>query len=171
MGLPPAIQLALLALAALLLLAAVLRHVLRGRRLPYFRREFLLSKGEAAFFHALRKAAPAGLMAAPKVRLADVIGCDAAAWRAGFGGRVAQKHVAFVLVDAATTAIVLVIELDDRTHRQRDRRKRDDFVDRALASAGVPILHEPAAASYDWAKLRARLAGAIERSAAGRRAK
>src|SRR4029079_10203671 len=112
--------------------------------LPYFSRGYLLSKGEAAFFHALRQSVPPGLMIAPKVRVSDVIGCDAAAWKRAFGGRISQKRVDFVLVDARTTAFVLVVELDDKSHRQRDRRGRDDFVDRALAAAGIPVLRVPA---------------------------
>src|SRR4051812_12683345 len=99
---------------ALAVAAAVMRSWLARPRyprgsLPYYSRGYLLSKGENAFFHALRQAVPAGVMIAPKVRVSDVIGCDAAAWKAGFGGRVSQKHVDFVLVDARTTAFVLVV--------------------------------------------------------------
>lgn len=154
----------------LLVLAAVvawLRRRFAGPRyptgaLPYFSRGYLLSKGEAAFFHALRQAVPPGLMIAPKVRVSDVIGCDAAAWKRGFGGRISQKHVDFVLVDARTTAFVLVVELDDKSHRHRDRRGRDDFVDRALAAAGIPVLRVPAAARYDPVNLRTQLVPLME---------
>lgn len=151
--------------AALVAVAASILALKRRRRprypagaLPYFAQPYLLSKGEGAFYHALCAALPPGLLVAPKVRVSDVIGCDAAAWRQGFGGRVSQKHVDFVIADARTTAILLVIELDDRTHRQRDRRERDDFLDRAFAAAGVPVLHVPAAAHYDASRLRSLLA-------------
>ena len=148
---------ALLILGALALL--VLKRLRGGRRypagaLPYCSRQFLLSKGEAAFFHALRAALPPGLMIAPKVRVSDILKCDAAAWKQGFGGRISQKHVDFVIADARTTEFVLVVELDDRTHRQRDRRDRDDFLDRAFAAAGLEVLHVPAASRYDEARLR-----------------
>jgi very-short-patch-repair endonuclease len=64
----------------------------------------------------------------------------------------------FVLVDGTTTAILLVIELDDRTHQQARRRERDAFVDRALAAAGIPILHVKAASAYDARELAAVIA-------------
>jgi len=61
-------------------------------------------------------------------------------------------------VDAATTGILLVIELDDRTHQQAKRRERDEFVDRALTAAGIPILHVKAASAYDARELGAAIA-------------
>jgi hypothetical protein len=163
-------QLGLLAIA-LLAVAVVARAVLNRLRggprypsgaLPYFSKRYLLSKGEVAFYRALRAALPPGLLVAPKVRVSDVIGCDAAAWKQGFGGRISQKHVDFVIADEHTTAIVLIVELDDRTHRHRDRAARDDFLDRAFAAAGLAVLHISAAANYDVTALRAQLAECLE---------
>ena len=45
--------------------------------------------------------------------------------------------------------------MNDRTHRRRDRRARDAFVDAALSAAGVPIVRVQAAASYDLGELLA----------------
>jgi hypothetical protein len=152
-------------LAVLAIIGVALRRRFEPRyptgALPYFSRRFLLSKGEAAFYHALRAALPTGLTVAPKVRVSDVIGCDGAAWKQGFGGRISQKHVDFVLINSQSTEIVLIVELDDKTHRRRDRSERDEFLDRAFAAAGVSVLHLPAAASYDVGKLRAQMAEAI----------
>jgi hypothetical protein len=149
--------------AALLLFLWVLARTLRRRmrRLPYFPREFLLSKGELAFYQAMRQALPPRLHVSFKVRLSDVIGCPGRAWKEGFGAKISQKHLDFVVVDSDTTAIRFVLELDDRTHQRRDRRDRDAFVDAALAAAGVPIVHVPAAAAYDPVRLRDQLRGAL----------
>ena len=106
-------------------------------------------------------------MVAPKVRLSDLINCSADAWKAGFGGRISQKHVDFVLVDSGSTAIVLVIELDDRTHLQANRRERDVFVDRALRAAEIPILRVTAAANYDVKRLRQTIAETLAETQAG----
>ena len=150
------------ACAALLALWWFLRHLRsRLRRLPYFPRQFLLSKGELAFYRAMCQALPPRVLVSFKVRLSDIINCPGGAWKQGFGAKISQKHLDFVVVDAATTAIRFVVELDDRTHRRRDRRDRDAFVDAALAAAGVPIVRVPAAASYDPAWLRDALAGAL----------
>ena len=151
------------AVGFLIVLVLLLRRFGAGEsRLPYFAKEFLLSRGETAFYHALRRALPAHLMICPKVRLGDVLGCSAEGWKAGFGGRISQKHIDFILADADTTSIALALELDDRTHQREDRQERDVFVDRALAAAGVPILRIPAAAAYDVKALRNQIAALVK---------
>jgi very-short-patch-repair endonuclease len=69
--------------------------------------------------------------------------------------------VDFVVIDPVTTAILLVIELDDKTHRLPDRQSRDTFVDEALKSAGVAILRIPAAREYDLDALREQVEHAL----------
>jgi hypothetical protein len=89
-----------------------------------------------------------------KVRLADVIYCTDRTWSRGYGQRISQKHLDFVLYDTATTRILLAIELDDRSHEKAHRKARDEFVDRSLDAAGVPLLRVRAAATYHvrWLK-------------------
>jgi hypothetical protein len=36
-------------------------------------------------------------------------------------------------------AVRRIVELDDKSHRREDRKRRDGFVDEALKSAGIPI--------------------------------
>lgn len=147
-------------IVASLALAVLLRQLSRragSTRLPYYSREYLLSRGEMAFYRVLVRALPPGLVVCPKVRLADLINCPGDAWRQGFGGRIAGKHVDFVLAHAGTLGIRTVIELDDRSHGRSDRRERDTFVDRALEAAGIPILRVPAASQYDARALTGRL--------------
>ncbi len=68
----------------------------------------------------------------------------------------------FVLCDPRTFAILLAIELDDRTHQTDPRRReRDVFVDGALAAAGVPLLRVPVQRSYDVRALQTQLLGLI----------
>lgn len=145
-----------LSVAAIGLAFGVLALVrkLRRKPLPYYAKEHLLSKGEMAFYRVLSPAVPQGLGISMKTRLSDVIGCTAEGWKAGWGAKISQKHVDFVVFDPVTSAILLVIELDDRTHDLPERRSRDVFVDDALAAAGVAILRVPAARAYDLDDLR-----------------
>jgi hypothetical protein len=142
--------------AAAIVGIVLLWHLSRrgARRLPYFAKETLLSRGELAFYRVLMHAVPGGLAISMKTRLGDVIGCTAEGWKTGFGAKISQKHVDFLVYDPVTTAILLVIELDDKTHRLPDRQTRDVFVDEALQAAGVAILRVPAAREYDLDLLR-----------------
>jgi hypothetical protein len=129
----------------------------RGSTLPYRGRRALLSRGELAFYRVLVSAVRGRWTISVKPRLADVIWCPPSLWRTAAGARVAQKHLDFVLYDPETTAVVLAIELDDRSHARRERRVRDDFVDEVLAACGVVLLRVRAAAAYDVAALQTRI--------------
>ena len=47
-----------------------------------------------------------------------------------------------------------VIELDDSSHKRDSRREADQFVNRVLAAAGVPIVRIPARRGYSPAEIR-----------------
>ena len=57
-----------------------------------------------------------------------------------------RMHLDFVLADAATTELCLVIELDDKSAERPEVRQCDAFKDTALASAGIPLLRVTGAA-------------------------
>ena len=140
-------------------------HQARGPRLPshprealpYERREALLSRGELAFYRILRRVIATGHCISMKTRLADVVRCPPELWDTLHGRRLSQKHVDFVVYDRFTAAIIAVVELDDRSHEAKDRRKRDAFVDEVLRCAGVKIVRVRAASRYDADALRLRL--------------
>ncbi|MCA9252075.1 MAG: DUF2726 domain-containing protein [Phycisphaerae bacterium] len=121
---------------------------------PYRSKGQLLSKGEMAFFHALKKVVGEQSAIAMKVRLADIITCPGSEWNKGHGNRILQKHVDFVLIDPNSTSIQAVIELNDKTHKRERRQKRDEFLANALSAAGILLIEIPAAASYDTEELR-----------------
>jgi hypothetical protein len=149
----------ILALVGLALAVAASLFLLAPPR--YVRQKTLLSPAELAFLRALEGAAGANDRIFAKVRMVDVVtpGGKTATrrwWRAFT--KVSSKHLDYVLVDRQTSAIRLAIELDDKSHRQKQRRVRDAFVNRVCAQAGVPLLRVPAAGRYDREELRARLA-------------
>ena len=137
------------------------RRKARKPALPYESRQALLSRGEAAFYFALRRAVAGRYLIALKVRLADLITCPETAWKDGFGHMIARHHVDFVLCDHQTTFIRLAIELDDRSHERARRKDRDAFINQALTAAGVPLLRIQAAARYDSDLIRAAVTDAI----------
>jgi len=51
---------------------------------------------------------------------------------------VSSKSVDFAVIDRAGR-VMLVVELDDRTHDRPARRERDRVVDAVLRQCGVPV--------------------------------
>jgi hypothetical protein len=122
--------------------------------LPYRRAPALLSKGERAFWYPLFRAVKGKYRLFCKVRLADVIHCpssrrDERKWFRKIG----YYHVDFVVCDPSTTAPLLVVELDDRTHHEQARKDADAFKNEVLRVAGMPLYRVAVQRAYDPAEL------------------
>jgi very-short-patch-repair endonuclease len=134
---------------------------------PYQRKDYLLTKGERAFFDVLQSAVGTDFLLFSKVRLADLIfvrtGTEK---RQTYFNRIQSKHIDFVLCTLDVVRPILAIELDDSSHDREDRQQRDGFVDSALAAAGLPILHVKASARYDAKAVRKAIDAKLGGSAA-----
>jgi very-short-patch-repair endonuclease len=128
--------------AALLLISSA-RFVRPRRSLDArYRRKSVLTPWERKALGILARQLRPGLHLCPQVRLADMLSIDASDRSLYFRAlnQVACKSVDFVVADVVTGAAVLVIELDDRSHRREDRQARDVLVDAVLREAGIPIV-------------------------------
>lgn len=142
----------------------------RSVPLPYRIRDPFLSPAELAFDRVLREAVGTRFMISYKVRLWDLLtvprsGEPKTGSKDGgsrtFENKIRSKHVDFLLCEPDTVRPRLVVELDDASHRRKDRRERDRFVDEAFAAAGLPILHVPAAAAYSIGEVRSKIEGLV----------
>lgn len=152
----------------LLIIAVVLKTILRGGSAgypSYERNDRLFSPAERSFLGVLEQILGKEYRIIGKVRMADIIrpgkGLSASA-RTSALNRITSKHFDFAVCDPKTLQIVGVIELDDSSHDRADRRRRDEFVDAALASAGVPLARIPAQRAYTPAEIRLRVSGLFE---------
>jgi hypothetical protein len=131
-------------------------------RYPYRPRDGLFTPTEARFLQALDAAVGGSHRVFGKVRLADIVDVDSsvgrAAWHSAFN-RISSKHVDFVVCDGDTLRLVAAIELDDASHDAPRRQRRDHFLERALAAAGVSLVRVPVAREYDVPALRRRVVG------------
>lgn len=114
----------------------------------YHRSHSLLTRGEHAFYLVLREAVGSMYHISMKTRLADLVQVADVPHRQRAFNQVAQKHVDFVLSDPHTLRPVLLVELDDKTHRQYQRQRRDKLVNTICWEAGLRILHIKARAGY-----------------------
>lgn len=117
--------------------------------LPYVTRDSLLTAAERSFFAALHAVCSGRSLIFAQVQLSKLIypRAGVARWQT-FQNKIDRKSVDFVLVDPGSLKVQLVIELDDRSHERKSRQDRDDFVNRALAAAGLKLLRLPAASTY-----------------------
>ena len=138
------------------LLAWILAKLVLGdHKLPYEKRASLLTQSELAFYRALSQAVDGHWSIHAMVRLADLIQVRPKTPKfQSWQNRIHAKHVDFLLCDHGTMEAKLALELDDKTHERPDRQDRDQFVDQALADAGLPLLRIDVGESYDPAILR-----------------
>lgn len=124
---------------------------------PYQKEPVLFTPAERAFIGVLESALGDQLRVFGKVRLADVIkvkpGLSASGRQQAFN-RIQSKHLDFVVCDCSDLSVQFVVELDDSSHQQSRRRARDEFLDKALSAAGVPIYHFPVKRTYSAPDIR-----------------
>src|SRR6201986_3356125 len=157
MPVPP--EIIAIVIVAGLALIGLIAHLLRNREpaFPYVPGEALLTQAETSFFARLQLAVGEDFILFSKVRLADIIEVRPGLtnkFRMRAFNRICGKDLDFVICDPESFTVLGVIELDDKSHQQSNRRERDAFIDKALSAAGIPILHMPAQKRYSALKLR-----------------
>ena len=132
-----------------------------ARKSPYVGTDSLLTPAELNFFNVLKTVMPDDFCIMCKVRLADLIKVNRNLPRSDSQSafnRIQSKHIDFVICRTDDMSIYCVLELDDKSHNQASRQKRDAFVNDSLKGAGIPIRHIPVKRSYNLADLQQRLA-------------
>ena len=143
----PYVTLAVIVVAAVLIIALKIssgsekRKVFKDNAYSYSAKSLIMTYTEAQFFAKLNSAVEERYFVFPQVHLSALLdhrvkGQD---WRIAFR-HVNGKSVDYVLCDKATLRPVYAIELDDATHSQRDRIKRDTEVERIFAEAQLPLV-------------------------------
>lgn len=118
---------------------------------PYTKKETLLSPAERSFLGVLEQSVGSNFRIFAQVRLADLLavrkGTDKSI-RTTAQNRINAKHADFVLCNKETLEIICAVELDDASHQKENRKARDNFLEEACRSAGLPLARFPAKASY-----------------------
>jgi len=100
-----------------------------------------------------------------KVRVADLIGPqpsrNRSQWQKAFNA-ISAKHFDFVLCKADDLTPVAVIELDDKSHNEKHRQKRDELLKSICKQVELPMIQVPAKWAYKAEVVRMMLGKAIE---------
>lgn len=107
-----------------------------------YQRRQLFTKNEWKNYKKLKDIAEVkGYVICPKVRLFDLIEPRAdKKKKLTYRYKIQSKHVDFVICDKDMN-IKAILELDDSSHKDPERMKRDDFVNTILLSVGYTVIH------------------------------
>ena len=100
----------------------------------YNLKKHLISKNERAFYNAIQACVPDGYAVFPQINLAAFIEKRDSIYRNEL-----FRIVDFLIVDAEYRP-KLIIEINDHSHLDRDRKERDIKVQKICEEAGMPIL-------------------------------
>jgi hypothetical protein len=121
--------------------------------LPYRLRDDFLSPAELSFYKLLLTVVRSNYTVLTKVRLADLFFVARPNENYSYLGRIAQKHIDFLLCIPATMQPVAGIELDDNSHKKTSRRERDEFIDEVFEVADLPLVRVPVRREYNTQEL------------------
>ncbi len=163
------ILIAILTLFFILLLSGSRRHQtvevrpVRGDDLdvwPFMPRVFM-TDAEVRFFHQLKQAVPEFLIFS-QVGLSRLIECTDEEDEKFWFNRINRMSVDYVLVDQDGQRVLVAIELDDWSHEDRIRQRADLKKDKALISAGIPMVRFHGEDVVSAAEIRQELLHALE---------
>lgn len=123
----------------------------------------LFTDNERVLFRALTEAVGGEYRIFGKVRMSDFIWLTNEPINRKFhNNQILCKHVDFLICDREGQAPLLVIELDDGTHRKFQRKESDDFKNRTFEAIGLPILRFSVQNSYSVSQLSDMVRVAVE---------
>lgn len=100
----------------------------------------IMTATEVLFFKKLQQALPEYLIFG-QVQLSRIIAPNEDDMGKSFWlNRISRMSVDYVIVDKDCQTTLLAIELDDWTHDSQQRQKADAKKDKALSSAGIPVI-------------------------------
>jgi very-short-patch-repair endonuclease len=125
----------------------------------------LLSENEKAWFNAIREALPHAHVFA-QVALNQLVKAEGPKWRSA-KNKIDPRSIDFVVLNPEL-AVLLAIEIDDRSHKLEKRQADDAKKNKALADAEITLLRFPATPVLATETVKARI---VETLAAKARAR
>jgi len=116
---------------------------------PYKAKTYIMSKAELSFYHCMKYTLEDNHIIFTKVRIEDIIYVPKGT-REHYKYRnyIKSRHIDFVICDSKTGKIQRAVELNDSSHKRQDRKKRDEFINKAFKEAGIKLLTMKCKASY-----------------------
>lgn len=116
----------------------------------------ILTQGELAFYEVLEKQVGGRATIFSKVRIADILKADPSldkSQKHRLFLKISQKHFDFILCEKSSLRPLCVLELNDKSHKRKDRTERDKFIEQACSSAGLPLYFVTAKLVYEASEI------------------
>ena len=138
---------------------------------PYQLRGPLFTPAERSFLGVLNSVLKDDVHILGKVRVADILtpakGMSRSNWQKAFN-KISAKHFDFVICNKDDFSVLCVIELNDKSHNNKQRQQRDAFLEKACEAASLPLIQIKAQAGYLLDEIKNQLAPFIPAMLAGR---
>ena len=126
----------------------------------YQKKDRFLTAAEHSFYKVLMQSVGNNYVVFAQVRVADVITpkkkINKQKWWKRFV-KISSKHYDFVLCEPSNLKIMGAIELDDRSHEKKERKKRDLFLNAASEGANLILLRIPVKKTYSVNDIKEKL--------------
>ncbi len=142
----------ILAIIAIIILVKLpKKNITEAACYPFQKKEALFSPAERSFYGALNQVVRENARIFGKVRVADVVtprkNLSPSDWQKTFN-KINSKHFDFILCDYNDLSVICAIELDDSSHKARNRKERDEFLKGVCNASGLPLIQVPAKSGY-----------------------
>lgn len=127
-----------------------------------------MTDSEVRFFARLQEALPEYFIFA-QVQLSRLIECTDAEDAKFWFNRINRMSADYVIVHRDAKQVMAVIELDDWTHDRPDRRRADQKKNKAIESAGLPMIRFDGRKMPEVAQLRRQIIGKMQKYGTFRR--
>ena len=127
-----------------------------NQKWPYYKKR-LLTKPEQILYFKLVEALPECLIFS-QVQLSQILGVEKGNSYYEWYNRINRMSVDFVVCNK-TADIIALIELDDSTHEQDERKEADRTKNKACADAGIRMIRWKVSAIPDRNEIRKAMAG------------
>lgn len=116
---------------------------IKDNKLPY-KRKYLLTKNELWLYKSLKEITDKyGYTILAKVRLADLVEVSNEVEKKDYlkyFSKIKSKHIDFAICNSENLYPLLLIELNDNSHKNENRVERDNFITKILNKSGYKIL-------------------------------
>ena len=127
-------------------------------KLPYEKKQYILSQAEHSFFEVLQGILGNNFYIFPQVNLDKFIYIHKGTGKyQSYYHRINQYSVDFLICDRTKISPLLAIELDDSSHTLTNRVERDNFINQVFTDANIPLLRESFRQSYNLQELGLRI--------------